>query len=283
MIRNMMKEGRIYKYVAPARIGILEDLLIRITQPKYLNDWFDIFISIKQIIPKELFDRHLLPKYKNAISKFLDDSTQIFRANLTGLDTIKVENEFRNYFTMENKEAINSLNQELSKKLGVLSFTKSPDNVPMWAHYADSYRGFVIIFNSNHSFFNKGLVKDDKDMGYLDKVIYVEEKKNFESLKDVFDNPKKVFFEKQKSWENENELRMILPLDLATTTKYPDIYLIEIPPELIIGVIFGFDCNPNLIEYVKELKKDKFKDLKLYRAVPNLEKYKMDIVELDKE
>ena len=284
----MKTDGKIYKYVVPERIDILENLQIRVTQPKYLNDLFDLSISFKKIIPDELYNQYFHPKVIG-LMKYIKENFQVPGKNLTfeefleiqGLKITDIEKNIRDSFTKKNLDAINQLNEVVNKEFGVLCFTESPDNVPMWAHYADLYRGFIIIFNSNHPIFNKSMV-DDKDAGYLDKVIYVKEKEGFESVKELYDNTKKIFFEKHESWGYENEWRMILPLDLATTKKYPDIFLISFPSDLIVGVIFGFYSSPKLIEHMQDLKKDKFTNLELYQAVPNLENYKMDIVELDK-
>jgi len=72
---------------------------------------------------------------------------------------------------------------------------------------------------------------------------------------------------------------MILPLTITSLKKYKDIYLIDIPADLIQGIIFGINCNHDLINYVKRLKHEKLNHLKLNKTKVDLRKYKMDIME----
>jgi hypothetical protein len=274
----MIIEGRIYKYVVPERINILEDLQLRITQPKYLNDLFDLSVSIKRLIKKETYDKRIEGTSFTNIFENIFASVNIDLNSELKKQGMKKGDLEKFIFTGEHKELSNGLNDEFNKMIGVLSFTELYDNVPMWAHYAGLYSGFVLIFDSTHKFFNKGLI-DDKQMGYLEQVKYVKEKKGFDSVEEIYQNIPRIFYEKQNGWENEKEWRMILPLEMADEKKYQDIYLIDIPSDLILGIIFGFNCSNNLIEYVKELKKNNFNKLELYKAMPNLEKYRMDIVE----
>jgi len=278
--------NKIFKYVVPERVDILENLQIRITQPKYLNDLFDLLVSFKRLIKKETFDRNLRGRVDNLLTDFFDKLSKNFNVNINdelnkqGIKEGDFENFFKAFFTDENQYLQNSLNDEINKNFGVLSFTESYDNVPMWAHYAKLYHGFVLIFDSTHKFFNKGLI-DDPQMGYLNQVNYVPEKKSWDSFEELYHNLKEIFFEKNDSWQNEKEWRMILPLEMANEKRYPDIYLIDIPPELITGIIFGFNCNSKLIDYVKELKSEELNHLELFNAIQNLDDYKMDIIKLD--
>ena len=282
----MINEGRIYKYVVPERINILEDLQLRITQPKYLNDLFDLAISFKRLVRKETYEERMEGKVGKLLTKFYDNIYHKTNFNMNdelkkrGVKEGDLDNLFKLFFTEEHSELKNGLKDGINKSFGVLSFTESYDNVPMWAHYTNLYQGFVLILNSNHKFFNRGLI-DDTQMGYLEQVKYVEKKKGWDSLEELHHNLKEIFFEKQDGWKNEKEWRMILPLEIANEKRYPDIFLIDIPSDLIIGVIFGFNCSNNLIEYVKELKEEELEHLELYKAIPNLDEYKMDIIKLN--
>ena len=77
---------------------------------------------------------------------------------------------------------------------------------------------------------------------------------------------------------------MILPLSYSSISKYPDIYLFDIPSTAILGVIFGYQCDENLAQYIILLKR-KFKPLnhlEIYKAIPNLDEYKIDMELLEK-
>jgi hypothetical protein len=72
---------------------------------------------------------------------------------------------------------------------------------------------------------------------------------------------------------------MIVPLEKKVEVKDPDIYLFEIPSDVILGVIFGYRCEDRLKEYVFNLKLNKYDmtHLSIYEAIPNLNRYIMDI------
>ena len=72
----------IYKYVLPERVDILEHCKIRFTQPKYLNDPFDLHISFKKFISKVDYDKHINAEklYQKIISKF---NESLASSNLT--------------------------------------------------------------------------------------------------------------------------------------------------------------------------------------------------------
>ena len=56
--------------------------------------------------------------------------------------------------------------ERLSQQVGILCLTEVPDSLLMWAHYADSHKGFLVGFNTTHTFFT--------NMKVLEPVIYSE-------------------------------------------------------------------------------------------------------------
>ena len=42
----------------------------------------------------------------------------------------------------------------INRAQGVLSLSRTNDSLLMWAHYADSHRGFVLGLDETHPFFN---------------------------------------------------------------------------------------------------------------------------------
>jgi hypothetical protein len=63
---------KMYKYVFPERVDILENNRIRFTQPEYFNDPFDMYLSFKKLIAKEDFDEKIKPEnaYEQIITSF---------------------------------------------------------------------------------------------------------------------------------------------------------------------------------------------------------------------
>ena len=50
---------------------------------------------------------------------------------------------------------VNLIQEYLINNIGIFSLSKVPDNILMWSHYADSHKGIVLEFDSNHAYFNK--------------------------------------------------------------------------------------------------------------------------------
>ena len=112
----------------------------------------------------------------------------------------------------------------------------------MWAHYADSHRGFVIGFDSNSDFFNPD---NGKAIDGLRPVTYSGERAEFpESGLTSADSAQlhsaneQLFFTKNSDWAYEQEMRILGQPSAADTTipvddSY-DICLFKFPPESCI-------------------------------------------------
>lgn len=126
-----------------------------------------------------------------------------------------------------------------NESLGVLCLTEKPDNLLMWAHYADHHRGAVIEFDENHEFFNQRVGTED-EFRHFRKVLYTEERPA------VFLNNSSAvdfFYFKSKEWKYEDEWRLIVPLNncakrIDTGTGLP-ICLFAVPPLCITAVAVG--------------------------------------------
>lgn len=290
---------QLYKYVVPERIDVLETLKIRFTQPEYMNDPFDSLIRFNKI-----FDEQSLPKNfkdENLVREIMDkfDKQIISLSNSKGYDlNLKkvlehdgktlaefndilsiVTNNFVPVITEHQEEILKILNTELTNQFGILSLTESPDNIAMWAHYSNVHTGLVLIFNADDEYFTTNSDINDS-LRAIDKIRYSNKKIIFKSLKYITSGP---MFRKHKNWEYENEWRMIRLLKVNSHLKFPNIYLFDLPPSAITGVIVGYRCDKNLVEYLYSLK-NKVKHLnhlEIYKAIPNLDEYKMEIIKAD--
>ena len=106
-------------------------------------------------------------------------------------------------------------------KTGVLSFSTNYDNLIMWAHYADSYKGCVLKFK----------VKNNK---HIKKVQYIENQSELSHLAE-----KELI--KSVNWSYENEYRFV-------TDRGGDYVLLDDIGLKIDGVIFG----PRVEQFVEE-------------------------------
>lgn len=132
----------------------------------------------------------------------------------------------------------------MSERCGIFCVSSRYNSLPMWAHYADNAKGFVIEFKGLDAIFS------GDNTGILNKLCDVNYKIKRSGV--TFENGsyKSLFFEKDKDWEYENEKRVITnlssckELDIGNET----IYIKTIPKENISKVIFGWRLEQNEVE-----------------------------------
>lgn len=137
-------------------------------------------------------------------------------------------------------------------------FSRSPIVVPMWAHYAEEFRGFVIEFNESKmaEFFPKSDFGDvdyrDKPDGELSDLLHTAyERKKFRhsALLDrgVFSA---AYYTKATCWKYEKEKRMIVRNQETRTDE--DLILFDVPKECVTGLICGPRASTETVGAVRE-------------------------------
>lgn len=95
-----------------------------------------------------------------------------------------IEPVFRKAIFDFTPKAKQMLTEALNTKVGILSLSETIINPLLWAHYADSHKGFAIEFNTEHSFFNRR--RSDKDeLFHLRKVKYKDRSSLGRTLMDI--------------------------------------------------------------------------------------------------
>ena len=134
-----------YKYVPAERIDILQNRLIRFTQPFALNDPFEAKPHFYELGSKEEFAKN----YAEAIRKFPirvwddyrktieNDSGRFALANKVMNDSDYAEWLYKNLHKQNPQDLLSNLRErsyDLHNKFGLLSLSETPDNLLMWAH-----------------------------------------------------------------------------------------------------------------------------------------------------
>ena len=184
---------------------------------------------------------------------------------------------------------LTTMRQSLDETIGILCLTEDPDNLLMWAHYANHNRGFVIEFDEKHGYFDRK-EKPGELRRYLKKVNYSEERPEIilfnlelsdgENI-DVWIN--KFFWNKSSVWEYEQEWRMIETLKECKNKIKNDnqeICLFPIPLDCITGIILGCRVLEEMHQkFVALLKSDKrYSHIKLKQAVIDEKDFRLNIV-----
>ena len=124
------------------------------------------------------------------------------------------------------------------------------ENTLMWAHYADSHKGFCIEYHLDSSDFRRDS-KSNLFATRLFEVSYLPENKNVLDMTDsnTILNSKTVFFTKSHDWNYENEVRMV-SYSPVNSEKYPPFELGS--KSRITAIYFGVNCPEDTIKKVKD-------------------------------
>ena len=275
---------RLFKYLHPDRINVLQNTSIRFTQPQYLNDPFEQLPFISSITTPERFDsiietlRQKLSSHATLNQLDENDLYEIIRPlPLNESERLKIIHIFKqlpDFFNaygseiLDDSENLNQLREVLCNPIspttysqqikallnqwvGLLCLTQSNDNLLMWSHYADGGKGYVIEFDPLHPFFkNSGYLI--KKLDWLQKVKYPSKRPAlvlFDRKRGMLDYlSSTIFLTKNRDWKYEKEIRLIRNLkeayECVLHPTFGPIYLFRFDPSAILRVYLGVNVTP---------------------------------------
>lgn len=277
----------LYKYLNPNRIDVLENGLIRFTQPKFFNDPFEALPKVEK-----LFSGNLLESLYNLFSDYdyLNSLPNNFKGR-TNLDQIK-EIFIREGFA-ENKELFykrfnsndnltEGMNDLYNFNIGVLSLSEVSNSILMWSHYTANHKGFVIGFNSS-----KDIISTNNSTSKPNKVIYSKNRPHIPLFEERFPVEQNYIcnwymnfiLTKSTEWKYEREWRQTVLLQDYGEKIGEDIYLfkynIEAVEEIILGSkIMGQD-EERILEIVKDWR------IKVFKMYLNESHYSLDMKQIN--
>ena len=229
----------------------------------YYLDRNDIDIDIAiDVLSNKIHENFISKGIIFSLSDSLKENVRI-KLELFEVNLKKYLNEYRDW-----RKAIHKIIEDEMQKFVICCFTKTNNNLLMWAHYANNHKGFCVEYDLS----NKDILKE------LEYIIFpVSYSLN---RKDTFDNLKlyceecsgevcwnlyrDVILRKSYHWLYENEFRLIMNSKSSKSIKfYP-----------IKAIYFG--CN-----MIEDDKKDiyfklKDKSIKFYQANISKDKYEID-------
>jgi len=161
--------------------------------------------------------------------------------------------------------------------VGILSLSRTKENLLLWSHYADSHKGYVIEFDENNDFF-KSNHEEGIDRPFLVSytsqrpIIKITDDKDFRcNFGDFFpEDLAKILGQKPIDWAYEEEVRvfrnisMLLPS--GSCKKYYSIILVNIPPDAISGIYLGANMEQSKqVEIIDACKKNDL-HIPIYKA-----------------
>lgn len=306
---------RIFKYLSPDRVDVLENQVLRFTQANYLNDPFEHLPFVSQLVDEAFVEK----LYNEKVSPFLqhienrklciDDIPEEYRDAIP--DYIK--NEVFNYtigealnlipafhpkslinlFAIEEEDLgidfSSLLKNSWNNKFGVLSLTKSCDNLTMWSHYTRNHEGFVIELNPSNNYFDKA--KSEKDiLRRLNEVSYSEVRPKLTLIDSKLKEDdileylmQSILLTKSKHWEYEDEVRFIQTLedsDKVFKINDQEIHLFRFDSLAIQNIFLGVNINNNFKNSLLQiLNEPRYLHINIYQGVLNKTEYKIDFIQ----
>ena len=178
--------------------GLRKDELVRLSNhvelmKKVFPDLKDLFESLKTLcLPDQLGSALRFDKIKLLASQFGLSFDNPLNVLIDALPNI-----------------LQLTNEMIQQRIGIFCVAKTFKNFPMWAHYADNARGFVVEYkNLGEIFSGDG---ETGVFGVLKKVEYYTGKR----LAVQFHPSKlnEMFFSKHEAWKYEGEYRVVKPLN----------------------------------------------------------------------
>jgi hypothetical protein len=294
---------KLYKYCVAERIDVLRNGMIRFTPPSGFNDPFELAPSMGELVPRgwelacvehllfrdEEEARAILAGERPCYALFSAVLQHIAPERLSGLtveakmETVRAELPNIAVAVLAQAQAWLPMVMQiqLSEKQGVLCLSEVPDNLLMWAHYADSHRGFVLEMDGAHPYFDQREDEDDL-LRRAAPVVYVATRPQIQPYNPSHRehsqrNTKAIFFTKGSEWEYEKEWRMVMPLERAAD---PVLGLFQFPPDLVTGVIVGCRMPKEAHEALNALlaDDDRYRHVALRGAFLDQDHYQLNII-----
>lgn len=257
----------LYKFVVPDRVEVLENASIRFTPPVNTNDIFEVRQTFDLIAGPKLvaFFRELEPEvdFEEPLRDALEELGLGFLSNeqakalvqvQSGVDLEATTRGLLNQFLgrmptlMNEPENVERLLDRMASGQLLLSLTERADSSPMWAHYANSSKGFVIAFDTSSGFFRRG---DQGELQGLHKVKYFDGR-----VGEILDDPFAALISKQADWAYEREWRLYVKPDHIARVLNVDgdeIHLVNFPREAVQRVVLGTRASQALEDQLRSV------------------------------
>jgi len=234
----------LYKYLHPERASsVLGKLLIRFSQVSVMNDIEEFKPPINGIATEAEFEQKFRER-ANALCPGLMDLVE-----KQGPDYMT---KLRNQAERNLPQTIKTIYEMNDKNFGILSLSEESTSACMWERYTDHGRGFLLEFDSSHSWFSQKIAQDD-DLRHLRRVTYVADRTPAYLLAT---SAQDYLCTKETKWDYEKEWRIILNFNSAackTGKDYTgtDILLFAIPPDCLLSVTVGYNASHAFVEQVR--------------------------------
>lgn len=228
--------------------------------PSTFNDPFDCNLEISYNLLANNEDMRI-QYFTDVVNKrYSEFSTQAQNAEVQNLIRQERYKDI-DYLRRKHEESIKLLN----KRFGVLSLTPIKDNILMWAHYANSHKGFCVGFDTELLYNQIG--------GGLKDVEYISNYPIISPIDNSFEKMRKQIFFKADFWNYELEYRHLKSINQSGRVYKLNKGVIK---EVIIGYKMIESHTAKLIKTVKKYDSN----IRIYKVMPSLNKFEFELKEI---
>jgi hypothetical protein len=246
---------KIFRYVPPDRINLVESEIIAFTPPSNFNDPFDLRPVIKPIT-----SRAYLKQQMKAVDPTLSKALQSLSRKAKRSALNKARKIALADYRINAQAHADRMQPELEAKIkgrwGVLCLSTTKDSLLMWAHYTANHQGFVIEYDiDDHSF---------RALGQVERVMYSAER----PLLDVINITSDIYLRKSEEWSYEQEYRIIRPLMMCRSEKHlnHDLFVCPLEHSALKAIYLGVRASQELKQSTFELRKRSGSLFKVYQS-----------------
>jgi hypothetical protein len=246
----MKETPGLFKYLSPDKLVFFENCLVLLTPPIYLNDPWDF--RPKGRIPSE---EEILKAWQEHESDIACSSVIALSADYAQREQRERLVRLRAGVTSEEFVAGEGghYQKEIGRFFGIVSLTELPFSRLMWAHYADSHKGFVAEFAAGEETAAYGFTIRMCAVGPV-VAAKVKYRPDFQQISKNADNVHEVCWSKHPHWEDEKEWRIIFPLEqsIARQVSRPGggellkRYFLPFAPRGLRRVVFGMRMDADV-------------------------------------
>ena len=129
--------------------------------------------------------------------------------------------------------------KNIRARVGVLSLSQRYDSLPMWAHYAELARGFVVVLEELEQSFRGD---ETGSLNVPKPVVYSDQ---FSGMTFDPSTQDRLFFSKLSDWSYEREWRVVTALSACRRSPDGKLFLRDVDPFHLTGVICGWMASPD--------------------------------------
>jgi hypothetical protein len=257
-------------------MGVLDNFMIRFSQTSALNDPFESAVLLdaekrfENFDPEEVF-RKILAEEGIVPG---DEDWDAFNS------AVKELKEYQKELTRPHALG-RQLMEWLDLRIGVLSLSRTNDNLLMWAHYADSHRGLVLGLDDEHPFFHVKDQLNNPTKPY--NVVYTSRRRAVDP--DARDYYEQLLCQKSIDWAYEEEVRIFRTFDgsikIPGKTGREDVHLFEMPVECIKEVYIGANASESLRAKMLRLVHRRKLPIAVFDARISDERYEMEFCRVE--